>query len=1703
MTEKWEVEAPISPVGDHELKITPYESEEEVIAEDTDVQSLLGESEGSLEDESEFVVKSEFTKSTPIEKLTKVLNEFPSKYGNIISEFADVEIFLISLDGLLVELTAHEYLNWELGGQTIILSKQIDTFLHQLGSLGGRFKLIWFTGLRELYEKDPVLRLVRSFVEVHLLQSEWANDVVEFNSILDPEWPVFLQELTPSFLMISVDNFSGEVSNKNLDFCYLLTSIALDTLCAAIPVVHIYGLVINICSVQCHRVEPAIVNFTGWENYLEEIWCQVTPTKNRSRDLSHCKNLAEFWAEVIKFYCNKRKKIADKFEQFASAVLVYALVSGRLGIERTYLPKGKSKDDINKVENRRELLTACAETLDTLDFELHPPSFNLDDLWDGQYVSDLYDQIVTKKKVLPLRLQEEFAKLHGYLKLKYSLPTDVEERLFNPVTPTEDGLKSIIDNLLVTKNDLLKNYAPEFEKLFSSNSPLEESKLFETFNESAHYHVHLIPEEFTERDNNLSFFRQAKNKQRLYKWWQDFSESLEGKGSSLLVDFSKRPLHVSEKLANDEVKKPQDTKKEKQKSREGKGKKEPVKSKKELILEANKKRKNAKIIQDESNMIEFAASQGNQAVKFLENIMIKLETPESRSRCVYEQARSLLQRVENLEGDSNLESRRVHAVPLVGKLKDLRTQYWNYLGEKQKDFVKNTWKLLGFEREIGSAPCYEEKLSLRMNMVYYQLAYGGQTIDIQLNPRKDSRVTGFHPDEWQLDMLNAVDEKQSAVIIAPTSAGKTFVSFYCIEGILRNSDEDIVVYVSPSKALINQVCGSVYARFRNKTMSGGKALFGTLTMDYNENAMNCQVLITVPECLEKILLSSNPAVRAVAAKIKYAIFDEVHCINASPEAHIWEHLFLLIQCPFLALSATVGNADALHEWLETTENSKTKRKRKVALIRYNERYSELELFIQRIKDMDTADNIAINGNADYSVLDDFMPYGIFKPLKLAMFGIPADQQLTARQILNFYYALSDVDPSVKDEFEPCKFFGYEGVNDVWLTRAALRKLENGLKDRFIDWLKHDIDKFKKVLDTLNKNIKSELEYRSVPFNQARSALKNIVNLVVELRKTEMLPAICFIDDRSACKKLATKLFEYYEEEQRKFEATAKFKAEFEIKDEEKLLKLVKRKRDIGEKKSKIKSSKSNKRGEYEEGGEQEYENVQDEIDPLAGRRLKLREVLAKFRLQSRHYDEELVQKVQDRLRYDKHRETTKLLLKLFERGIAFHHAGLNARERCCIEILFRAGYIGMLFSTSTLALGINMPCKTVLFGLDTPGLTPLQFRQMSGRAGRRGFDSTGNVIFMSIPTAKMRRLLTASLSTLRGNLPFTTTYVLRLFMFVFWRDETAENTSLETTTGIKRRLKAALALFKNSFMLYTHVERKREALLKQTKLFTLYSVQLLRWLDLLDAEGIPKGLAPVVVHLSAHEPGNLIFIYLLQKGVFHRLCNRAENGSQEAEKEDPRDLKSILVAIFAHLFTNRRLPLSWNPEDEASYPSGGNATIFLRDLPEECKRYVDEYNRKVEELWRDYLTLVRTDEDLHIRKNVYSLTGKPQFSLSSMLTNVVQPFEKEFLYDEGLFPVCLSELIDYRGNRIYRNAYAYDFWVSGSKELLRKYNNIGEQSCWFLIHDFVETLQKISRALSEVSRSTDSFTRTMLELSNEYDKKFKRAFGMKLKDERN
>ena len=95
------------------------------------------------------------------------------------------------------------------------------------------------------------------------------------------------------------------------------------------------------------------------------------------------------------------------------------------------------------------------------------------------------------------------------------------------------------------------------------------------------------------------------------------------------------------------------------------------------------------------------------------------------------------------------------------------------------------------------------------------------------------------------------------------------------------------------------------------------------------------------------------------------------------------------------------------------------------------------------------------------------------------------------------------------------------------------------------------------------------------------------------------------------------------------------------------------------------------------------------------------------------------------------------IYNLLCRGIAFHHSGLLPVLKEIIEILFSKGFVKMLFCTETFAVGLNMPTKTVLFAgfkkFDDEGMRILrndEYIQMAGRAGRRGKDDKGVIIYL-------------------------------------------------------------------------------------------------------------------------------------------------------------------------------------------------------------------------------------------------------------------------------------------------------------------------------------------------------------------------------------
>ncbi len=98
-------------------------------------------------------------------------------------------------------------------------------------------------------------------------------------------------------------------------------------------------------------------------------------------------------------------------------------------------------------------------------------------------------------------------------------------------------------------------------------------------------------------------------------------------------------------------------------------------------------------------------------------------------------------------------------------------------------------------------------------------------------------------------------------------------------------------------------------------------------------------------------------------------------------------------------------------------------------------------------------------------------------------------------------------------------------------------------------------------------------------------------------------------------------------------------------------------------------------------------------------------------------------------------------------GVAAHHAGLVPLFKEVIESLFQQGLLKLVFATETLALGINMPARSVVIErlekYDGEGhvlLTPGQYTQLTGRAGRRGIDDIGHAVVLHQRSVDFRQV---------------------------------------------------------------------------------------------------------------------------------------------------------------------------------------------------------------------------------------------------------------------------------------------------------------------------------------------------------------------------
>ncbi|KAF2770464.1 P-loop containing nucleoside triphosphate hydrolase protein [Teratosphaeria nubilosa] len=995
---------------------------------------------------------------------------------------------------------------------------------------------------------------------------------------------------------------------------------------------------------------------------------------------------------------------------------------------------------------------------------------------------------------------------------------------------------------------------------------------------------------------------------------------------------------------------------------------------------------------------------------------------------------------------------------------------------KAQDATLNERKL-GFT--FALADTKTDALSVGTPSTEFQLKYAGPYLERSFDSRPDSRVD-FNPDGWQRKVLDGIDANESVFVVAPTSAGKTFISFYAMRKVLEADDESVLVYVAPTKALVNQIAAEIQARYSKNFKYGGKSVWAIHTRDYRiNNPTGCQVLVTVPHVLQIMLLAPSNA-NSWSSRVKRIIFDEVHSIGQAEDGVVWEQLLLMSPCPIIALSATVGNPNEFSDWLTSTQKAIGI---DLVTVQHPYRYSDLRKYFYVPPAAFAFRGVPEKRAFGTLGLESLAGFNFVHPVAALIDrsrGVPEDLGLEPRDCLDLYSAMNK---HQKADFKVPSALAPGKILPPVARKADVLKWEKELKEILRKWIADHSSPYDAVVKELEGNFTNgerEKSYETQSGNdepeqiEEKSDLeKTTLPLLCRLQEQDALPAIFFNYDRHQCEKICQAVLEQLQRaELTQRKSGLKWDKTLERWEEWKKVQA----------KNASKKAVKKTKPQDEEGGSK-LDQQRDAADSSTSQWDSFDPDKPQDGYHFADYTKVQLSELELYVRQLGRRNIIPWLIQALERGIGVHHAGMNRKYRQVVEILFRKGFLRCVIATGTLALGINMPCKTVVFSGDSVFLTALNYRQCAGRAGRRGFDLLGNIVFQGVSRQKVCRLISSRLPDLNGHFPITTTLVLRLF------------TLLHESKNSKYAVGAINALLSQP-RLYMGGPSFKD----QTMHHLRFSVEYLRRQHLLGMSGAPLNFAGLVSHLYFTENSSFGFHALLKEGYFHELCaNHTKN---------EKDTLQTLMLVFAHTF--QRIPCKRSDlEYRQKVVRPSSSIVFLPPLPKKAANILRQHNQETLDVFRTYVeTFAEQHLDAPDRKLPLSgieAGGDGQDSMSGLkATKVRSPFvalsgpgdKFETIHDlcqttrDGVFleEAVIPHIDVYPDEmELPLNAWLLDFYKHGDINTIEKANGVRRADIWFLLNDFSLVLATIITSLLNFMKLREGTDMDMLDVMGDLD----------------
>jgi ATP-dependent RNA helicase DDX60 len=802
-------------------------------------------------------------------------------------------------------------------------------------------------------------------------------------------------------------------------------------------------------------------------------------------------------------------------------------------------------------------------------------------------------------------------------------------------------------------------------------------------------------------------------------------------------------------------------------------------------------------------------------------------------------------------------------------------------------------------------------------------------------------------------------------------------------------------------------------------------------------------------------------------RIKRIIFDEVHCIGQADDGLIWEQLLLQAPCPIIALSATVGNPYEFSDWLSSTQKANG---HELVTIQHPHRYSDLRKFIYVPPSEFTFSGLREPLITPVPGLDQSREFSFIHPVACLinpLLGIPEDLNLEPRDCLQLLEAMKK---HATADFPIPPSLDHDKLPDL-IKKIDVSVWERDLRSLLWEWMACSESPFKMVRRELSSKVAS-LDAWADRETLGQSALP----MLSELHRQNALPALLFSYDRGTCEKTAMTIMKELEEAEEKFRKTNPkwleklevFK-EWQAKKESVASTAKKSKRKQATTSSGDNGQKGSRDGGSHKGSSQRERMMEDasaeyskweSFDPNAP--------IDEFSFANQH---QLLpsefKELEDQLIY---RGVQEWLINALSRGIGVHHAGMNRKYRQAVEMLFRKGFLRVVIATGTLSLGINMPCKTVVFSGDSIYLTALNYRQSSGRAGRRGFDVLGNIVFQGMPTERVFKIMSSKLPDLHGHFPLTTSLVLRLCILL---NETNQSQfAVRSINAILEQPRLCLGSNESKMAVLHHLR---------------FSIEYLRRQHLVDSIGAPINLAGLVSHLYYTDNSCWGFHAMFKRGYFHSICSTISQNPDKVCRE--------LMLVMAHLFC--RIYIERQDSSFLEKVKHSASVVFLPPLPEKAEAVLRAHNEETLAIFTNYVDsyvnqhlLGQSDNKLPLTKLTIgasetmplpSFSNKPSAIRSSFvalsghgdsfstISELCGTVRSDVFLAEAVVPY--QKLASETTTPL--NAYLYDFYRHGDKRTLEGVNHIRGNDLWFILNDFSLILATITTSLANLINGSD------------------------------